>query len=83
MSQGRRSSATFGLRTSPTPSAHRGSAQGILADLIAAGYVQRQRFGQRNRYVVDPASPMFRHQAQEGHDIGSLLELLRLKEARP
>lgn len=58
-----------------------GSAQRILADLIGAGYVQRQRHGRRNRYVVNREAPMLRHAAQEGHDIGGLLDLLRLGES--
>jgi DNA-binding MarR family transcriptional regulator len=60
-----------------------GSAQRILADLIEAGYVQRQREGRRNRYLINLDSPMLRHEAQEGHDIGALLELLRLKDLPP
>lgn len=57
-----------------------GSAQRILADLIDAGYVERQREGRRNRYLINLSSPMLRHEAQEGHQIGALLELLRLKD---
>lgn len=56
-----------------------GSAQRILADLIGAGFVERERHGRRNRYVVNHDSPMLRHAAQEGQDIGGLLELLRLQ----
>ena len=56
-----------------------GSAQRILADLVEAGYVQRERQGRRNRYVVNREAPMLRHAAQEGHDIGGLLDLLRLE----
>jgi DNA-binding IclR family transcriptional regulator len=55
-----------------------GSAQRILADLVEAGYVQRDRHGRRNRYVINRDAPMLRHAAQEGHDIGGLLDLLRL-----
>ena len=55
-----------------------GSAQRILADLVEAGYVQRQRHGRRNRYVINRETPMLRHTAQDGHDIGGLLDLLRL-----
>ncbi|HUA03104.1 MAG TPA: helix-turn-helix domain-containing protein [Solirubrobacteraceae bacterium] len=55
-----------------------GSAQRILADLVEAGYVRRERHGRRNRYVIDREAPMLRHAAQEGHDIGSFLDLLRL-----
>jgi DNA-binding IclR family transcriptional regulator len=55
-----------------------GSAQRILADLVEASYVQRERHGRRNRYVVNREAPMLRHTAQDGHDIGGLLDLLRL-----
>ena len=58
-----------------------GSAQRILADLVEAGYVQRERQGRRNRYVINREAPMLRHAAQEGRDIGGLLDLLRLSES--
>ena len=58
-----------------------GSAQRILADLVEGGYVKRDRNGRRNRYVIDRDSPMLRHAAQDGHDIGRLLDLLRLEDA--
>jgi DNA-binding IclR family transcriptional regulator len=57
-----------------------GSAQRILADLIEAGFVERERHGRRNRYVVNHDSPMLRHAAQDGQEIGGLLELLRLRD---
>ena len=56
-----------------------GSAQRILADLVEAGYVQRERHGRRNRYVVNRNAPMLRHAAQDGNDIGGLLDFLRLE----
>ena len=52
------------------------ATQRILADLVGAGYVDRQREGRRNRYTVNPDLRM-RHPAQEGHDIGEMLDLLR------
>jgi DNA-binding MarR family transcriptional regulator len=58
-----------------------GSAQRILSDLVEAGFVERRRQGRRNRYVVNRDAPMLRHVAQEGQDIGGLLELLRLGDA--
>lgn len=58
-----------------------GSAQRILGDLVEASYVQRERHGRRNRYVVNREAPMLRHAAQDGHDIGGLLDLLRLGES--
>ena len=51
------------------------AAQRILADLVDAGYVQRVRVGRRNNYEVDRSRPM-RHDAQHGHRIGELLDLL-------
>ena len=58
-----------------------GSAQRIVADLIDAGFVERTREGRRNRYLVNRDSPMLRHAAQDGHQIGGLLELLELDDA--
>jgi DNA-binding IclR family transcriptional regulator len=57
-----------------------GSAQRILSDLVEAGFIERQREGRRNRYVINQDAPMLRHDAQEGHEIGGLLELLRLAD---
>jgi predicted transcriptional regulator len=51
------------------------AAQRILADLVRAGYVDRQREGRRNRYTVN-ADLRMRHPAQEGHDIREMLDLL-------
>src|SRR5436190_2353320 len=57
-----------------------GSAQRILSDLVEAGFVERERQGRRNRYVINRRSPMLGHDAQGGQEIGGLLELLRLSE---
>jgi hypothetical protein len=51
------------------------TAQAIVADLEAAGYLTRTRIGRRTRYTVNPDNP-FRHSAQEGLRVGPLLELL-------
>jgi hypothetical protein len=51
------------------------TAQVIVADLEAAGYITRTRIGRRTRYTVDRDS-LFRHPAQEGHRIGPFLALL-------
>ena len=56
------------------------AAQRIVADLIESGYVERERVGRRNRYRVNPEIAM-RHPAQDGHDIGELLQLLKLDDA--
>ena len=53
------------------------AAQRIVADLIEAGFVERERVGRRNHYVINRDVEM-RHPAQAGHDIGALLDLLRL-----
>jgi len=51
------------------------TAQAIVADLEAAGYITRTRIGRRTRYTVDPNS-LFRHSAQEGQRVGPFLDLL-------
>ena len=56
------------------------AVQRIVTDLVEAGYVQRTRIGRRNRYTINPTIEM-RHHSQHGHEIGDLLELLRLDEA--
>ena len=51
------------------------AAQRILADLVESGYVVRKRVGRRNQYTVNRDREM-RHDAQLGHQIGPLLDLL-------
>jgi MarR family len=51
------------------------TAQAIVADLEAAGYITRTRTGRRTRYSVNPDSS-FRHPAQEGLRIGPFLAVL-------
>jgi predicted transcriptional regulator len=51
------------------------ATQRILADLIAAGYVQTARIGRRNQYTIDREHAM-RHTAQIGYEIGILLKAL-------
>lgn len=53
------------------------AAQRILADLVDGGFIERQRVGRRNRYLVNRQREM-RHPAQAGHDIGALLDLLQV-----
>ena len=55
------------------------AAQRIVAELIEAGYVSRERVGRRNHYVVNPELKM-RHPSQRDHDVGGLLELLQLPD---
>jgi len=54
-----------------------GSAQRIVSDLVAAGFVTRERHGRRKRYLVNRDSEMLRHEAQNGQQIGGLLDLLQ------
>ena len=51
------------------------TAQAIVADLEATGYLTRTRAGRRTRYTVNPDRP-FRHPAQEGLRVGPFLDLL-------
>jgi hypothetical protein len=51
------------------------TAQAIVADLEAAGYITRTRTGRRTRYSVNHDSS-FRHPAQEGLQVGPFLALL-------
>ena len=51
------------------------TAQVIVADLEAAGYITRTRVGRRTRYTINRDS-LFRHSAPEGHRVGPFLALL-------
>lgn len=50
------------------------SAQAIVADLEAEGYLTRIRVGRRNVYRLHPHR-RFRHPAESRHRIGELLDL--------
>ena len=52
------------------------SVQGIVADLVNAGYVTRTRVGRRNQYDVDTSMPM-RHLETQHRRLGDLLTLLQ------
>ena len=56
------------------------AAQRIVRDLAESGFVTRERVGRRSRYVVNSSRAM-RHEAQADHEIGELLEALRLAPA--
>ena len=51
------------------------SVQGIVADLVAGGYVVRTREGRRNRYALNPDLPL-RHPIERDHTVGELLAAL-------
>jgi predicted ArsR family transcriptional regulator len=56
------------------------AAQRIVSDLVDAGYATRERDGRRNRYALDRSLRM-RHPSQFSHEIGELLDVLRLDDA--
>jgi hypothetical protein len=58
------------------------AAHRIVGDLIAAGYVSRQRNGRRNRYTVRRHLPLPDPLAR-GQKVGDLLEVLRADATRP
>ncbi|MCU0312677.1 MAG: winged helix-turn-helix domain-containing protein [Solirubrobacteraceae bacterium] len=51
------------------------AAQRIVAELVEAGYISREREGRRNRYEVHAELPL-RHPLEQSHEIGELLDLL-------
>ena len=51
------------------------AAQAIVADLVRDGYVTREREGRRNRYAINPDSPL-RHPLESAHSAGDLLRVL-------
>ena len=57
------------------------AVQRIVADLAAAGILERRRVGRRNHYLINRRATM-RHAAQAEHRVGPLLDLLRPKDER-
>ena len=55
------------------------ATQRIVADLVEAGFVTVERVGRRNRYAINRETAM-RHEAQAGHLIGELLDVLELAD---
>lgn len=51
------------------------SAQSIVADLVEAGYVSRDRVGRRNQYEIHVDLPL-RHPIEKEHSVGELLVAL-------
>ena len=59
------------------------AAQGIVGDLVAAGYLRRERVGRRNRYELETRLPL-RHPLEREHEVGELLApLVRARGATP
>ena len=51
------------------------AAQRIMADLVAGGYLDRERVGRRNQYRVHADAPM-RHPLESSQAVGRLLDVL-------
>ncbi len=51
------------------------AAQRIVADLVAAGYLERSRDGRRNHYRVRADLPL-RHPVEQPHRVGEVLAVL-------
>jgi DNA-binding transcriptional regulator PaaX len=51
------------------------AAQRIVADLVHAGYLEREREGRRNRYRINPDVPL-RHPMDRDHAVGEILDVL-------
>ena len=54
-------------------------ANRIVGELIDAGFVNRERRGRRNRYVIN-REVLMQHPTADDQEIGALLDLLRLDE---
>jgi len=52
------------------------AAQRIATDLVASGFLNRERRGRNNHYVINREATM-RHAAQAHQQIGPLLDLLQ------
>src|ERR1051325_6747792 len=52
------------------------ATQRIIADLVDAGYVDRERSGRRNRYTLNRERTL-RHVTERGTEIGDLLDVLQ------
>lgn len=51
------------------------AVQGIVADLVRDGYVDKERMGRRNRYTIRRDLPM-RHPVEADHQVGELLKAI-------
>jgi DNA-binding IclR family transcriptional regulator len=56
------------------------AVQRIVAELVDAGFLERRRVGRRSQYRLNRDRSM-RHPAQHGHDVGALLDLLKLESS--
>lgn len=51
------------------------AVQGIISDLVEAGYVVRERAGRRNHYTIHTDGAL-RHPLEDDHTVGELLAML-------
>lgn len=51
------------------------AAQSIVADLVQAGYISRDKVGRRNHYEIHADLPL-RHPVEREHSVGELLVAL-------
>ena len=51
------------------------STQGIVSDLVDAGYLTRTREGRRNSYRIHPDAPL-RHPVAAGSSVGAVIKAL-------
>jgi DNA-binding MarR family transcriptional regulator len=58
------------------------AAQRIVADLVAAGYLDRQRVGRRNRYTIQTSLPIALP-ARRDTDLNALLNVLLPDSSSP
>ena len=58
------------------------ATQRIVADLVDAGYLERERDGRRNRYRLNADLPL-RHPLERDHRIGEILAVLHDRRAEP
>lgn len=56
------------------------AVQGIVADLVRAGYIDKERSGRRNHYELHPEMPM-RHPLESDHLLGELLAAIAVPRA--
>jgi len=52
------------------------AAQRIVSELVDANYLDRTREGRRNRYQLNPDTPL-RHPLDRNHAIGDILDVLK------
>ncbi len=57
------------------------ATQGIVSDLVEAGYVSRTRVGRRNHYAVRDDLPL-RHPLEHDQAVGNLLQVVTPTSAR-